>query len=446
MGGYDLIVCPKFQTVKLGYWLKKARLFWLRGFSGAQAGSRPTRLRREKKKGGPKMPTPFSELLRIDPLTGCQNYLGFLETLMHCSLPDAAVKDMRSREGISYRINASVFSALFFIDMHDLRILNDTKGLAYGDSALHWMSILLQEESNHQVFRLGGDEFTMLLKIETREKHLELVERILKRMELEARQFGFPGPAGDIALIFFDSTPTSLDTILIQMGDAMAKVKNTPDSNFMVFDASDFKIHRQSPETWKYHSDSDISYSVRWLSIKTIYQVLELGRILDDTQQEAYTDAISGLPNMKAVLGYMEKTLENSKNSQKPFSILMIDGDNIRQYNNINYAVGDQMIRDLSVVFKDNLRPSDFVARWRTGDEFMIVLTDTPIEGAKIIGERFRLAVKEASQAWKFPITISIGAASYPIHGDNPEALIDKAEAANKRAKEQGKDQVVLAD
>ena len=124
----------------------------------------------------------------------------------------------------------------------------------------------------------------------------------------------------------------------------------------------------------------------------------------------------------------------------------MIDGDNIRAYNSINYAAGDEMIRDMSFVFKDNLRPTDFVARWRVGDEFIVILPDTAIEGAKIIGERFRLAVKEASRSWRFPVTISIGIASYPTHGDTIDALIDKVESANKRAKDQGKNQVVLAD
>jgi diguanylate cyclase (GGDEF)-like protein len=392
------------------------------------------------------MSTPFSELLRIDPLTGCTNYLGFLETLKHCSLTEAVARDKRSQEGIWYWINASVFSALLFLDMHDLRILNETRGMAYGDSALRWMGILLQEESNQQVYRLGGDEFAILFNIGTRAEHLELVDRILKRMELEARQFGFPGSAGAIALIFFDQTPTSLDTILMQMGEAMARVKNEPDSNFMAFAGTDFKIHRQSPETWRANSETDISYSVRWLSIKTIYQVLDLGRILDDTQQEAYTDAISGLPNMKAALRSMEKLLEASKPAQRPFSILMIDGDNIRLYNTINYAAGDGMIRDMSAVIRESLRPGDLVARWRTGDEFMVILPDTPAEDAKKIAERIRLAVREASKTWRFPTTISTGIACFPAHGDDIDSLVDKAEAANKRAKDQGKDQVVYLE
>jgi GGDEF domain-containing protein len=57
-----------------------------------------------------------------------------------------------------------------------------------------------------------------------------------------------------------------------------------------------------------------------------------------------------------------------------------------------------------------------------------------------------RMAVREASKSWLFPTTVSIGIASYPRHGDDNNTLIDKAESANKHAKNQGKDRVVLAD
>ncbi len=385
------------------------------------------------------MTAPSSELLRSDPLTGCKNYLGFLESLVPPN------ERARGRIG-QYGINASLFSALFFVDMNDLRILNETNGFAYGDSALRWMGILLREESNSEVYRVGADEFAILLNIETREGHLELVERIHKRMEIEAKRFGFPDVAADTTLIFFDQIPTSLDTILMKMGEAMVKVKNKPNSHFMLFNAADFKIHPQSPETWKSNSDSDISYSVRWLSLNNIYQVLKMGMILDETQQEAYTDTISGMPNLRAAMLNLEKAIQDSRASNKPFSMMMIDGDNIRVYNTINYAAGDEMIRDMCAVYKNNLRPNDFVARWRAGDEFIVILPDTSMEGAKIIGERFRLAIKEASQTWKFPVTISIGIASHPIHGDNVNTLIDKVESANKRAKDQGRDRVALAD
>ncbi len=124
----------------------------------------------------------------------------------------------------------------------------------------------------------------------------------------------------------------------------------------------------------------------------------------------------------------------------------MIDGDNIRIYNSVNYAAGDEMIRAMSALFKEHLRLNDFIARWRSGDEFLAILPDTPLEGAVRIAERFRLAVKSTSKSWRFPVTISIGVASYPTSGEDIDSLIDKVESANKRAKDQGKDQVVPAN
>ena len=178
------------------------------------------------------------------------------------------------------------------------------------------------------------------------------------------------------------------------------------------------------------------SYTSGWLSHKSIFQVLEMGRSLDKAQNEALTDLISNLPNLKVAMLNLEQTLQNALANKGIFSTLMMDGDNIRVYNTINYAAGDQMIRDMCAVYKENLRPNDFVARWRSGDEFVVILPNTSAEAAGIIGERFRLAIKNASQSWPFSVTISIGVASYPTHGETLDALIDKVEAANNRAKD----------
>lgn len=385
----------------------------------------------------------LSELFRLDPLTGCKNYLGFLETLVKHSISEPP-KDVENRMNLSrYWINSSCFSALLFVEMNDLKFLNETRGWAHGDSALRWLSILLQEESNSDVFRICGHEFAVLLKLESSQRYEELIERILRRMEREARQLGFPGTAANMALVSFGQTPIALETILVKGDDAVASVKNNRDCDFVIVNAIDSKTLWDASTSSKSNTDSELSLS--WLSFN-ISHVLQLGRVLNDIQNEAYTDAISGLPNLRAALLHIEKAIQNSATANKPFSLLMIDGDNIRAFNNISYAVGDEMIRKMSDVFKENLRPNDFIARWRSGDEFVVILPDTTISGAKVIGERFRLAVKEASKSWLFLTTISLGIVSYPIHGDNVNALIDKAESALKRAKEQGKDQVVLTE
>jgi diguanylate cyclase (GGDEF)-like protein len=392
------------------------------------------------------MTTPTFELLRTDPMTGCKNFLGFLEYLLELSPLDMPKYGLNNKVIETSRVNLSSYSAILFVDVNHIRFLNETKGFMHGDSVIRWMSILLGEESNNTVYRLSGHEFAVFLRMETQSEYSRFLERILGRIDREAALLGFPGPAADIALIIYDERPPSLDSILMQMGEAMVRVKSSEESRPMIFKPIDFSISAQAPHRWKPASDTDVSFSVRWLSRKSIIQVLAMGKILDDLQQDAFTDAISGLPNMKAALLNMDKALQNAISTNNPFSMLLIDGDNIRIYNSVNYAAGDKMIRDIGVVFRNNLRPNDFVARWRSGDEFIVILPDTPSEGAKMVGERFRQAVKEASLRWRFPVTISVGIVNYPTNGDNISSLIDKAESANKRAKEQGKDQVVLAD
>jgi diguanylate cyclase (GGDEF)-like protein len=104
------------------------------------------------------------------------------------------------------------------------------------------------------------------------------------------------------------------------------------------------------------------------------------------------------------------------------------------------------MIQNLSAVLSENLRPGDFIARWRTGDEFIAVLPNTTSEGALIVGDRFCSAIRETSQAWRIPTSISIGIATFPRHGKDTDTLVDVAESAMKKAKDMGKDRVILAD
>jgi GGDEF domain-containing protein len=264
------------------------------------------------------MPSPSSELLRIDSLTGCKNYLGFLETLTDHAVSDVP-NDGRSSDALfKFKINSSHFSAVLFIAMNDIQFLNESKGWAYGDSAIRWMGILLGEESNSEVYRISGLEFAVLLKMGTHQEHIHLMERILARIEREAKLLGFPDSAADSALVFLNEMPTSLNSILIIMAEAMMRVKNNERSHFMAFNVTDFKMHAQAPTKWKANNDSDVSFAVNWISFVNIYQVLELGKTLDAIQQDAYTDAISSLPNMKAALLNMEQTLQNAITSRNP--------------------------------------------------------------------------------------------------------------------------------
>jgi diguanylate cyclase (GGDEF)-like protein len=389
----------------------------------------------------------ISDLLRVDPLTGCKNFLGFLED---CMEPDPYKERSKSYSGLKISpdlvINALQYSAVLFVAMNGISLLNKTKGFSHGDSAIRWMGILLQEETDQPVYRIWGTEFAVFLQLDTDQEHIRLLERILERVDREAKSLEFQEAPADIALILNDQSSTCLDNLVMQMGEAMVRVKNSEIVHLMVFHASDFKIPALSFHSWKTTGPADISFAIRWITCASIYHVIAMGRNLDMAQEAAFTDAISNLPNMKAAMLCIDEALRNARADRKPFSILLIDGDNTKAFNLISYAAGDEMIREISAVLKQNSRPEDFVARYRNGDEFIIILPNTTGEDARHAGERFRLAVKNASQSWKIPATVSIGISSYPANGEDLNTLIDTVETANKQAKSQGKDQVVLAD
>jgi diguanylate cyclase (GGDEF)-like protein len=289
-------------------------------------------------------------------------------------------------------------------------------------------------------------EFAVFLKMDSEQEHVLLLERIRERMNREAKLLGFPGAPANSVLILNDQPSISLDNLLIQVVKALARLENSKSLNHMTFRFSDLQgfewaSNRQDPD-----SHLDTSFAIGRIAQEYIFHMVEMGHNLDMAQQVAYTDAVSNLPNMRAALINLEEVLQNARIKDQPFSVLLIDGDNLRAANLISYAAGDEIIRAMGAVFKQNLRPGDYVARWRTGDEFIVTLPGTSIKGANIVGERFRLAVKNASRSWKMPVTISIGLASYPTNGEDINSLIEKAESANKCAKQQGKDQVVPAN
>ena len=367
-----------------------------------------------------------TEFYRLDPLTGSHNFLSFVETL-----------DRFSSEG-----NGEPFSILY-IDLNHLQMLNETKGHSYGDSVIRWLGLVLQEESGVNTYRVGGDDFAAILTNGIHADHEELLNRIHARLNKEGEQLGIPLPAASIALIHYDSgSQFSFNDVMFQLGETMLDVKVNLRREIKIYEAqglisSTTRVDEQKPDTL------ERSWNLlQSIANDAIHRLVMMGRVLDITQKTSYIDSISGLPNMRAALLKMEKAIA----SKQLFSVMLIDGDNLRLYNTINYAAGDDAIQKMGVVFTENLRPGDFIARWRAGDEFVAILPNTTGEGARVVGERFCSGIRDASKNWSFSTSISIGIAIYPRHGDHVNALVDAAEAANKQAKDEGKDRVVLAD
>lgn len=372
------------------------------------------------------MTLPAVEFYRLDPLTGSNNFLSFVEVLDH----------------LSAQPESPQFSILY-TDLNYFYALNASKGHSYGDSIIRWLEIVLREECRAPTYRIGGDDFAVILTEGLPADREELLKRIYLRLNSEGEQLGIATPPATVALIHFDgNSDFCLNDVMFHLWETIYDVKQNLDRTINIYWSHNLIKSTQSFSR-SGHDDQGYAWDVlKFIANHAIRGIVGMGEALDAAQKHSLLDSISGLPNMRAAMLKLEKALV----SNQPFAILFMDGDNLRLFNSLSYAAGDEAIQNMGRVLSDQLRPDDFFARWRSGDEFIAILPNTSQEGARVVGERCCQALRQASKAWAFPTSISVGIALYPRHGMQLNTLIDAAEQANKQAKDEGKDRVVIAE
>jgi len=139
----------------------------------------------------------------------------------------------------------------------------------------------------------------------------------------------------------------------------------------------------------------------------------------------------------------LDEELRHRERYGGEFSLCLCDLDNFKRYNDLyGHLEGDNCLREIAKTMKETLRKTDFVFRYG-GDEFAIIMVNTPLNEAVKIAERLRNAIKEKFRDRE--ITISVGISSYPLDGKTRSELIDKADKRLFKAKE-SKDQIIYQD
>src|SRR5688572_27361378 len=158
------------------------------------------------------------------------------------------------------------------------------------------------------------------------------------------------------------------------------------------------------------------------------------------------TDELTGLFNTRGFAIAANRLFSQATRYGRPASVLMIDSDNLKQVNDTHgHEAGSRLLRQVANAVQAELRSSDVPARYG-GDEFIVLLPETPPKGALDVAERIRNAIASrplAVNGQHISATVSVGIACYPEDGKTLDALAARADRALYLAKQEGRNRVI---
>ncbi len=178
----------------------------------------------------------------------------------------------------------------------------------------------------------------------------------------------------------------------------------------------------------------------------------EINTLKKDLQQvtiESQRDFLTGVFNRKAFEKFVDEQMVSSVQTKQDLCLLMIDIDHFKQFNDrFGHLLGDEVLKIVARTLMDILKGRDVVARFG-GEEFIVVLPETPVSGALKVAEMIRSTIaskelkrKDTGETYG-TITVSMGVARFRGDSDTLPTLIKRADDALYQAKHNGRNQVV---
>lgn len=185
--------------------------------------------------------------------------------------------------------------------------------------------------------------------------------------------------------------------------------------------------------------------------VETLRDMTEEKRAQIALEQLATRDGLTGLANRRCFDDTLHAEWQRALRQQQPLSLLMVDVDNFKQYNDAyGHLGGDECLQRIANAVASEMRANDLVARYG-GEEFAVILPNQSLKGAAIVAERIRCRVEQLHlpnlAASKQLVTVSIGAATaLPAPENDPQQLVATADAALYRAKHMGRNRISLTN
>jgi diguanylate cyclase (GGDEF)-like protein len=159
----------------------------------------------------------------------------------------------------------------------------------------------------------------------------------------------------------------------------------------------------------------------------------------------ARTDPLTGVSNSRAFREALEQEATRSRRMHRPLSLAYVDLDNFKAVNDQHgHEVGDRVLRIVADTLRGEVRAIDVVARLG-GDEFAVMLVEAEAQQAHVVLERVRAKIFEAMQQGAWPVTASIGVATFTRIPEESSTMLRDVDALMYGAKRSGKDRIVVA-
>ena len=180
---------------------------------------------------------------------------------------------------------------------------------------------------------------------------------------------------------------------------------------------------------------------------------LELQKVNSILEHISHFDKLTGIANRHSLEDYFNTVLKNSIRNEANLSVMMIDIDYFKEFNdNYGHVQGDKYLEAIARTIKESLkRPLDFIARYG-GDEFIVILPETNRDGAFKVAEEIKEKIEALKIEHRFSkvtnyVTLSIGIVSLiPVKTDSLNHIINKADKALYQAKNEGRNRITEYD
>lgn len=295
---------------------------------------------------------------------------------------------------------------------------------------------LLKEKVNKQnkqllkaqkVSKMGFWEFNL------KNNHLFWSEEIFKIFEIDSSKFE-PSYEGFLNVIHSDDR----DLVNEAYSNSLKTKEDYSIEHRLLMDDGRVKWVREECSTEFDENGNPL------ISIGVVLDITELHLTQQKLLDQTYTDYLTKLNNRKSYIENIDKLTSQYKRYKTAFSVIMYDIDNFKQINDTyGHNIGDDVLVQISQLIKSHIRDTDYIFRIG-GEEFIILLTETPIDKAKLVSEKIRYSVENDLKTIKDKkITISIGVTEVK-DGDTEDSIFKRVDKLLYKSKNNGKNIVTF--